>query len=91
VSAVIIHLPPTRLMVNGVSHNVVTRRRAAIPNNGTKVGDWVRVCWDAHAEHHAPKPSPLPRRVMAVCRFRGVMPEGLTWIRAWVRVKGGAT
>jgi len=59
--------------------------RRPIPNNGTNVGDWVRVCWDGRGSIAALSQDPW--FVRDVCPFRGVQ-VGMSWARSWVRVKG---
>jgi hypothetical protein len=72
--------------------NILTRaieKRTPIPNNRTKVGDWVRVCYPAEGVGRSMPAMGEPWLVLKVCPFRGVR-IAVGWARSWVRVKGGA-
>ena len=73
---------------DGTRQRLVPARPAAIPNQRTKVGDRVRVCYNTKPGLKAVIIDTTP--VLATCQWRGVYVRWHGWCRSWVRVKGGA-
>jgi len=81
----------TTMHIGCAAIHILTRALSAhrpTPMGGTKVGDWVRPCYEG-GKYTRTGITRLADRAHALCPFRGVYAHG-GWHRSWVRVKGGA-